>query len=320
MVSSEPSIPQVANFLHHLFEVKNLQPNTIAGYRSAIADALGSSGEVISKSRDLNRLLSSFERDRPRASKSIPSWDLSLVLLALTKEPFEPLDKAQLKWLTFKTVFLLALASGKRRSEIHAWTKSSIFFNSDDSKVTVSPSPAFIAKNQLASEGPSVIKPVVIPALTTILTSDLTEDISLCPVRALKIYLDRTKELRQNKSLIFVSFKPGFKKDISRSTISHWLKKTVLSCYEMADQETLQVSRVKAHDVRALSASLAFKGGVSLDEILNCCFWKSHGTFTNFYLKDLCWHNDNIFKLGPIVAAQHVVSSKCKLCVFQYNK
>ena len=39
----------------------------------------------------------------------------------LTKDPFEPLHKASLKHLTLKTVFLLVLASGKCRSEIHQW-------------------------------------------------------------------------------------------------------------------------------------------------------------------------------------------------------
>ena len=120
------AVPQVAEFLNYLFTVKNLKPATITGYRTAIADALGSQGEFISKSLELNRLIASFTRDRPKPNRSIPTWDLSLVLLRLTKPPFEPLSEAPLKWLTYKTVFLLALASGKRRSEIHAWTHSSI--------------------------------------------------------------------------------------------------------------------------------------------------------------------------------------------------
>ena len=64
-------------------------------------------------------LLDSFHRDRPTGRQGIPSWNLSLVLHQLTKAPFEPLWKASLKHLTFKMVFLLALGSGKRRSEIH---------------------------------------------------------------------------------------------------------------------------------------------------------------------------------------------------------
>ena len=104
--------------------------------------------------------------------------------------------------------------------------------------------------------------------------------------------------------------KKGFSRDISKSTISHWIKDTIRLCYQSANADILQLSRVKAHDVRALSASLAFRGGVPLDQILSACYWRSHGTFTSFYLKDVCWHNHNIFKLGSLVASQHVVSSK----------
>ena len=306
---TEVSIPQVADFLLYLFESKKLKPATIAGYRTAIADGLGSSGDLISTSRDLNRLISSFYRDQPRINRSIPSWDLSLVLRALTKAPFEPLEKASLKDLTLKTVFLLALASGKRRGEIHAWTFSSVLFKGDKSQVTVAPSPPFLAKNQLASEGPASIKTVVIPALTNILGSGMTEDVALCPVRALRVYLRRTKQLRSGKSLLFVSYLPNFSRDIARATISQWIKRLIQYCYNGADNENLKLAGAKAHDVRALAASLAFKGGVSLSEILESCFWKSHSTFTNFYLKDVCWDNNDIFKLGPLVAAQHIISS-----------
>ena len=303
------TVPQVAEFLNYLFTVKNLKPATITGYRTAIADALGSQGELISKSLELNRLIASFTRDRPKPNRSIPTWDLSLVLLGLTKPPFKPLSEAPLKWLTYKTVFLLALASGKRRSEIHAWTHSSVSSRRNWSEVTVAPSPAFLAKNQLASDGPDSIKPVVIPALTTMLDSSLMEDKSLCPVRALKVYLDKTKSMRKGKALLFVSLREGYSKDISRITISQWIKHTIHTCYQSSDMTDQQVTQVRAHDVRAMAASLAFKGGISLEQVLSSCYWRSHNTFTNFYLKDICWENDDIFKLGPIVSAQHIVNN-----------
>ena len=38
---------------------------------------------------------------------------------------------------------------------------------------------------------------------------------------------------------------------------------------------------------------------------MQACHWKAHNTFTNFYLKDLTWSdNDNNMYLGPVVAAQ----------------
>ena len=67
---------------------------------------------------------------------------------------------------------------------------------------------------------------------------------------------------------LFVSVKDGISKDIKRSTISSWLKQTVILAYKNSGVETRALSNVKAHDVRAMAASLAFKGGVSLDQIL----------------------------------------------------
>ena len=152
----------------------------------------------------------------------MPTWYLSLVLHQLTKAPFEPMRKASLKHLTLKTVFLLALGSGKRRSEIHAWLYKNIRHQENWTRVSLYPSPSFLSKNQLAREG---------PALAPSLDNSLKEDKSLCPVRALRYYLDRTKDLRRGKDLVFMSFKKSFQKDILPSTISSWIKQTVLLCY-----------------------------------------------------------------------------------------
>ena len=301
-----PSLKAIADFLLHLFQEKKLQPSTIDGYRSAIADKLGNSTINVSKDENLTRLLDSFHRDRPKGRRGIPSWNLSLVLHQLTKAPFDSLKEASLKHLTFKTVFLLALGSGKRRSEIHAWLHKNIRHQSDWSKVSLYPSPSFLSKNQLSKEGPDSVAPVVIPALAPSLDRSLKGDRSLCPVRALRYYLDRTADLRQNKELVFVSFKKGFDKDISPATISSWIKQTVVLCYELSDQEALTLHQVKAHDVRAFAASKAFQSGFSLDQILSACHWKSHNTFTQFYLKDVAWADSELFHLGPVVAAQQV--------------
>ena len=168
------------------------------------------------------------------------------------------------------------------------------------------PSPSFISKNQLAKEGPASIAPVVIPALSTSLDRSLKEDRSLCLVRALRYYLDRTKGSREGKELVFVSFRPSFQKDIVPATISSWIKQTVILCYQLSDEEAQTLHQVKAHDVRAFAASRAFQGGISLDQILSACHWKAHNTFTQFYLKDLAWAHSERFHMGPIVAAQQV--------------
>ena len=143
-----PPLKAIADFLLYLFQDRKLQPGTIDGYRSAIADKLGNSPINGSKDENLTRLLGSFHRDRPKGRRDIPSWNLSLVLHQLTKAPFEPLKEASLKHLTFKTVFLLALGSGKHRSEIHAWLHKNIRHLSDWSKVSLYPSPSFLSKKK----------------------------------------------------------------------------------------------------------------------------------------------------------------------------
>ena len=74
-----PPVKSVADFLMYLFQDRKLQPSTIDGYRSAIADKLGNSPFNISKDENLTRLLDSFYRDRPKGRRGIPSWNLSLV-------------------------------------------------------------------------------------------------------------------------------------------------------------------------------------------------------------------------------------------------
>ena len=115
---------------------------------------------------------------------------------------------------------LLALASGKSRS---AWTLDGLLCLGDWDQIQLSPSPSFIAKNQLAKEGPQSISPVVIPALKCNQDSPDT-DVLLCPVRALQCYLDQTKDSRGGRQLLFISYKLGHSKDIQCSTISSWVK------------------------------------------------------------------------------------------------
>ena len=169
-----------------------------------------------------------FHPEEMRCNRMPPSLlrlPLQVLMYCLPVPVMLPSVWTSLKHLTFKTVFLLALGSGKRRSEIHAWLYKNIRHQSDLSKVSLYPSPSFPSKNQLAKEGPDSVAPVVIPALAPTLDKSLKGDRFLCPVRALCYYLNRTSDLRQNKELVFVSFKKGFDKDISPATISSWIKR-----------------------------------------------------------------------------------------------
>ena len=193
---STPSVKQISDFFMYLYQDLNRCPSAIDGYRTAIVDTLGPTAQFIAHDADLHRLLSTFHRDRPKSSRNLPKWNLSVVLNELTKAPFEPMKDTDLKHLTLKTAFLLALASGKRRSKIHVWVANKVSNLGQWEKVALFPSSDFFAKNQLAREGSQSVSPVIIPALTTIVDRQFKEDRTLCPVRALRYYLDRTKDLR----------------------------------------------------------------------------------------------------------------------------
>ena len=70
---------KVADFLLNLFQPRKLQPSTVDGYRSAIADKLGNAPIYSSKDENLTCLLVSFHRDRHRGRRGIPSWNILLV-------------------------------------------------------------------------------------------------------------------------------------------------------------------------------------------------------------------------------------------------
>ncbi len=56
----------------------------------------------------------------PPVKLRVPPWDLPSVLVALGEGHFEPLRQVDMEHLTYKTIFLVALASVRRISELHA--------------------------------------------------------------------------------------------------------------------------------------------------------------------------------------------------------
>ena len=96
---SFPSVKQMSDFFMYLYQDLNRRPSTIDGYRMATVDTLGLAGHHIAQSLDLHRLLSSLHRDRPKSSRNLPKWNLSV---QITKAPFEPMKDTDLKHLTHK--------------------------------------------------------------------------------------------------------------------------------------------------------------------------------------------------------------------------
>ena len=303
----QANLPMIADFLCELHEDKKLAYSTIDGYRTALGHMMKAfQGIDLARDPHISSLFANFARDSSRQVSRLPKWDLAFVLQVLTMAPFEPLDKAPLNLLTLKTVFLVTLASGRRRSEIHALTRESLMRAEDWTSVTVSPCMEFVAKTELANKGVKVLNSLTLQSLSAIVGSEMPEDLTLCPVRALRIYIQRTDLTRtETQKKLFMSYKKNFKKDISKNTISGWLRKMVLHAYDQGTPEVKRLFKVKAHDVRSMAASWAFFHNASVDNIMAACSWKCHNTFTSFYLRDLTRIQGDMLALGPIIAALH---------------
>ena len=87
---------------------------------------------------------------------------LSSVLETLASSPFEPLQSCTLKNLTLKTVFLISLASGRRRGAIQALSTATGHINFLPHGVRLIPQRSFLAKNQTIDFLPH---PIFIPKI-----------------------------------------------------------------------------------------------------------------------------------------------------------
>ena len=121
-------------------------------------------------------------------------------------------------------------------------------------------------------------------------------------VRAVRRYLAATKDIRAGRRHLFISFKTGFKGEISRNTVSGWIKKAIRHTHSAVPEDLLLLIQVKAHEVRAKAASWALCKGTSMEAIMAACTWKSASTFTSFYLQDMTVIRDNMYGLSVLAA------------------
>ena len=303
-----PTAAQVASFLFDLFDTHGLSPQTVKGYRTCIGSVLNRTGKsrVVSH-RAISDMIASMELQRPRATPVLPQWDLGVVLEALNKPPYEPLREASFKHLTLKTVFLLAMALAGRRSELHAlrFDQNYIQFKPKGAGVTLYFSPEFMRKNQKPNQ---VNDPWYIPAIPT---GKPEFGAPNCPVRALRYYhryLTEHPELRKDRRRLFVPIKDNNAgKELSAPSISRWICTAIVDSHAAVQDSKNLSGSVKAHEVRAVATSLQLFNKADLHSVMKAGRWSSGGTFTSFYLRDLCPQAESLQRAGPIVAAGDIV-------------
>ena len=141
----DATIPMIVDFLIHLREDKGFSLSALKGYRSTMNLVFTLKGMDLANSKELSMLFHSFAKACSPQDLRPPAWDAALVLQSLTNQPYEPMRKAEERFLAQKALFLIALASAKR-VELHAL--SCPVSHAKDWKVSFSFVPGFVAKTQ----------------------------------------------------------------------------------------------------------------------------------------------------------------------------
>ena len=185
-------------YMMHLFR-DGLLPSTIISHRTSVVSVLRHWVYDPAADPHIKLLVKAFRLERPVQCRIMPKWDLHLVLLSLMRPLFTSQseedgessdDVIPLKWRTFKCVFLLALASARRRSYLQALSIAPgrcVFARGNTQRqlvVSLLPEPGFLAKNQQRTQATEWI---TVPGIAHLNPTELER--MLCPVRQLKLYI-----------------------------------------------------------------------------------------------------------------------------------
>ncbi|KAI2659854.1 Tyrosine recombinase slr0733 [Labeo rohita] len=272
------TIAVVLPFLQEKLE-RRLSPSTLKVYVAAIAayhDAVD--GTSLGKHQLIMRFLRGARRVNPPRPHPIPSWDLSVALQGLREAPFEPLASVELKYLSLKTALLTALASIKRVGDLQAFSvyEACLEFGPGDSHVILRPRPGYVPKVPTTPFRDQVVNLQALPLEEADPASAL-----LCPVRALRIYVDCTRHFRRTEQL-FVCFGGQQKGNaVSKQRLAHWVVDAISLSYQ--NQGEPCPLGVCAHSTRSVASSYAMAHGASLADICRAAGWATPNTFARFY-------------------------------------
>ena len=295
---ARPSIAKIPDFLLYLCHSLHLSYSSIASYRSMLNAVFRFILPDVSSHLVLHDLLRSFRIERPLPSYHFPPWDLLRVLSLLRGPPFELLSCCSLRDLTRKVLFLVALATACRVGELQA-VSSFISYSGDD--LYLSYLPEFRMKTESSST--PLPRSFAVRSLRDFVGS-LPDELLLCPVKAVRVYVSRTSSVSPRPRSLFLSPRTPMR-PISKNALNYFLRSVILQSLTSPPSSS---SSVRAHSIRSVSTSAAFSRNVALYDILAAATWCSSTVFNSFYLRDVQFTSVNGFGLGPVVVAGAVIT------------
>ncbi len=176
------------------------------------------------------------------------------------------------------TVLLTALTSIKRVGDLQAFSVSEecLVFGPVYSHVVLRPRPGYVPKVPTTPFRDQVVNLQALPSEEADPALAL-----LCPVRALRIYVTRTRSVRSSEQLFVCHGGQQKGKAVSKQRLAHWIVEAVALVYQ-SQGEPCPLG-VRAHSTRSVASSHALAHGASLADICRAAGWATPNTFAKFY-------------------------------------
>ena len=205
----------------------------------------------------IKKLFKTFYQTRPIRARYSSFWSVAKLLAFL--KSWHPMSSLSLRDLTLKTIALLALTTSDRGQTLHKARVDNMIFCENNNV-------QFIINEKLKTTR-KILKPVTITCI-----SAQEEEFNVA--EHVKLYLQLTKDFRKDNKYLFISWKT--KKNVSRPTLSRWLKLVL----KLAGIDTAQYS---AHSFRGAGLSNAFYKGAPINKIIEAGNWANVQMFWNHY-------------------------------------
>ncbi|KAF7252794.1 Importin-5 [Varanus komodoensis] len=221
----------------------------------------------------------------------MPTWSLLVILQALTKPPFEPLATVDLRLVSWKTAFLVAVTSARRASELPALRIDPPYLNFHEEKVILCMDSSFLPKVATPFHlSQDIVLPVFYPAPSNPVQRALhTLDVRRC----LAFYHSHTESFHRTNKL-FVKYSEHDKGlPVTPQRLSHWITQTIVLAYQLSKIDLPVTPR--DHSTRAVATSSAFAAGVPLQDFCKAATWAGPCTFAKHYQLDVRTRQDCSF-------------------------
>lgn len=257
------TIPEILAFFTMHFQ-NGASVASLNSFRAALAQIL--KPDLISDFR-IKRFFRGIQNLRPAIPKYAHTWDPSLILNYI-KSVFS--GTLSIEQLTYKTVILIALATGQRVQTLSSIDVEDIIKHNETIEIKI--------PKRLKTTGKGRIQP-------TLLLPYFNADPVICPARTLIEYLQNTSGIRQNFKKLFITFKKPFR-EATAQTVSRWIKLIL-------KKGGLDTTQFTAHSTRHASTSAAARKGISYDVIRLAAGWtEKSSTFARFYNRPIVTQSD----------------------------